>query len=539
MSAPFTLTEAFGKKREITPNASGHYSVWGQTRYWLELKSPDDAELVRQLEALPATIFEHARPGLGVLNFKNSIGYMKVLGVMLLVRSQKLTEDEDPFAAMLADITRSLAALPFSFNTPTLLPFEVSDGSGLAILYHRWLLLNAWVLGCDSFDPLEGALGKVLHDPHRKSLHEAIELPIGQVAHFSPAAIFEVVTNPSALQPIAGNSALAHTALGRHLRSRQGQHFFPEAFQSRRMVMDLDTPENRFVKYVLSIAQDLNRRFLSEVASLPRCLNPDLATRASEIDAMVSEWLAHPIFQEIGDLRLMPTQSMVLQRKEGYRDFLLGYGRLDASLEFPISSPDLQSILEAKDIAKLYEYWCYFQVADALTDLLGPPRNALCIEPTLTQASMARETRLEWALGGAPVELSYDRTFAGRTLSESYSVELRPDITLEWKGTRYLFDAKFKLDGLRWEDDLPDISGSSVTREDLYKMHTYREAIAKVASAIVLYPGDVANSPLFHSLDRNGDLNGIGAIPLRPGHSQSNQFIRQRLERILDLKPTV
>lgn len=539
MDAPFTLTEAFGTKREVTLNASGHYSVWGHTRYWLELKSSEDAELVRALEALPASIFEHARPGLGVLNFKNSVGYMKVLGVILHVRSQKLTEDEDPFAAMLADITRSLAALPFSFNTPTLLPFEASDDSGLAILYHRWLLLNAWVIGCDSYDPLEGALGKVLHDPHRKSRQEAVELPVGQVAHINPAALLKVVTNPSALQPIARDSALAHTALGRHLRSGQGQHFFPEALHSQRMVMDLDTPENRFVKYVLSIAQDLNRRFLSEVASHHRCLNPDLATRATEINAMISEWLAHPIFQEIGDLRVMPAQSMVLQRKAGYRDFRLGYGRLDASLEFPISSPDLQSILEAKDIAKLYEYWCYFQVSDALTNLLGPPSKALIIEPTLTQANMVRDTRLEWALDGAPLVLSYDRTFAGRTLSESYSVELRPDITLEWKGTRYLFDAKFKLDGLRWEDDLPDISGTSVTREDLYKMHTYREAIARVASAIVLYPGDVATPPLFRSPEPGGDLNGVGAIPLRPGQSPSNQFIRQRLERILDLKPTV
>lgn len=531
MAVPFTLTESFGSKREVIPDAFGHYHVWGHTRYWLELKSPEDAELVRQLEAMPPSIFEHARPGLGVLNFKNHVGYMQVLGVSLHVRNQKLMGDEDPFAAMLADITRSLAALPFSFNTPTLLPFEVSVSSGLSILYHRWLLLNAWVSGCDSYDPMEGALGKVLHDPYRKTLQEEVELPLAQVARFSPSALIKMVSHPSGLQLIAGDSAMAHTALGRQLRSRQGQHYFPEALHTQRMVMDLDTPENRFVKYVLAIAQDLNRRFLSDVALAPRCLNPDLATRATRIDAMISEWLAHPIFQEIGDLRVMPTQSMVLQRKEGYRDFLLGYSRLDASLQFPISSPDLQSILEAKDIAKLYEYWCYFQVADALTDLLGPPSNALIIEPTLTQASMARETRLEWILDGSPLVLSYDRTFAARTLSESYSVELRPDITLEWKETRYLFDAKFKLDGLRWEDDLPDISGSSVTREDLYKMHTYREAIARVASAIVLYPGDVTTPPLFRSPTLGDDLNGIGAIPLRPG--QSKVLL---LERYLNLK---
>jgi len=54
-------------------------------------------------------------------------------------------------------------------------------------------------------------------------------------------------------------------------------------------------------------------------------------------------------------------------------------------------------------------------------------------------------------------------------------------------------------------------------------MHTYRDALLKVRSAWVLYPGDCfAFYPLGHPiaervLDVPIPVEGVGAVPLRPG----------------------
>jgi predicted component of viral defense system (DUF524 family) len=63
-------------------------------------------------------------------------------------------------------------------------------------------------------------------------------------------------------------------------------------------------------------------------------------------------------------------------------------------------------------------------------------------------------------------------------------VTLRPDLILEIKGEIYIFDAKFKherldLGQLTGSDDEEDVtpSGTTFEKADLYKMHTYRDAI--------------------------------------------------------------
>lgn len=527
-SLSFTLSEIDGTP--IHSDSSGRLEVWGQTRYWLKLKEPFDERSLKALAALPSSVFEHIEPDRGLLNFRNQVGLVRILGAVLNVRSHKL--EGEPFAEMLREISRSLAALPFDFNAPTFLPYEADDAGEPSVLYHRWLLLNAWVEGSDGDDSLEGALGRILYDPHRRMGQETLEIPITDVSSLTSESLLSILSNPQGWSPLPPGSRLAETALGRRLRTEPGPSHFPEKLSSRRMRLDLDNPENRFIKHVLRVAQDLNRRFRDGVAALPACLNPELEARTEAIAAMLDEALSQPFFEEVGEMSHLPTQSMVLQRRVGYRDFLLGYARLEAGLRFPLASSDLSMILEAKDIAKLYEYWCYFRVAEGLTSLLGSPDSALVLEPDLLRTVMARETRLTWSVGGEPLTLSYDRTFKGGKAGESYSVTLRPDITLEWKGRRLLFDAKFKLDGVRWEDDQPDVSGAGSMREDLYKMHAYREAIAQVTSAIVLYPGPRGADSFYPRWTGEG-LPRIGAIALRPREEAGSSTLHLLMERML------
>jgi predicted component of viral defense system (DUF524 family) len=87
-----------------------------------------------------------------------------------------------------------------------------------------------------------------------------------------------------------------------------------------------------------------------------------------------------------------------------------------------------------------------------------------------------------------------------------------------------VFDAKFRLEplGKVLEEDTPL---ATAKRSDLYKMHTYRDALG-VRAAVALYPG---TETLFYSATHfvkspasladiiNGNVSGIGALPFKPG----------------------
>ena len=107
------------------------------------------------------------------------------------------------------------------------------------------------------------------------------------------------------------------------------------------------------------------------------------------------------------------------------------------------------------------------------------------------------------------------------------------------------FDAKYRVDNLVAQltvdsdaDEPPDevTASGSAKRDDLLKMHAYRDAISRTAGAYVLYPGseilNLRRHPGFKEL-----LPGLGAFPLRPsidGLPSASQALDQFLGDVLD-----
>lgn len=80
--------------------------------------------------------------------------------------------------------------------------------------------------------------------------------------------------------------------------------------------------------------------------------------------------------------------------------------------------------------------------------------------------------------------------------------------------------AKLKVDGIATlelgDNDEDEESPLKFKREDVAKMHAYRDALPYVRSARVLYPGNVPRE--FPALDVGAHANDvIGAVPLVPG----------------------
>jgi uncharacterized protein len=182
-----------------------------------------------------------------------------------------------------------------------------------------------------------------------------------------------------------------------------------------------------------------------------------------------------------------------------------------------------------KNIAELYELWCFFRVVREMEAVLGPATAAERPRAKDLRLEVPWDFRVTWA---GRAYLDYNRRFGrSRTRqSTSYSVPLRPDITLEvLSGPTagiHLLDAKFRLERVAGgvtgvgpggevlacgaEDD----AWSSFKPADLHKMHTYRDAICDARTAWVLYPG--TRYRFFVPPETGTGVEGVGAVPLQP-----------------------
>jgi predicted component of viral defense system (DUF524 family) len=197
--------------------------------------------------------------------------------------------------------------------------------------------------------------------------------------------------------------------------------------------------------------------------------------------------------------------------------------------------------LELKDVALLYEVWCYFVLVQEMEKLLGPARPVDLVKYGGYQATVQRGLAVRWDNGVlARYNASFSPAESGKL--KSYSLLVRPDIViivpLGANSGVHVFDAKFKVDKVQrtakhhkeesgeteiaLEDTLSELEGI-VTRGDIHTMHMYRDSIIEAKTAWTLYPGtkfrfydtDLTNAD-FGAVSLPSELRGVGAIPLLP-----------------------
>jgi predicted component of viral defense system (DUF524 family) len=221
------------------------------------------------------------------------------------------------------------------------------------------------------------------------------------------------------------------------------------------------------------------------------------------------------MFGEVGLMQRLPLTSQVLLRREGYRDLLELWQHFHQARR-PLFAP-LQRAIEVRNIATMYEIWAFFALIEEIAIQVS--------ESPEIDLRLSDEHGLEWhsvARFGTVGRLVYNKHLKG------YSGLLRPDFT--WmKGSRQevALDAKFRLERSDLEAEGNEVTSQAIARRsDLYKMHTYRDAL-DVRAAVAVYPGD---KPVFyyckpgHPTDvslgdvlNSDDLCGVGALVLKPG----------------------
>jgi len=194
--------------------------------------------------------------------------------------------------------------------------------------------------------------------------------------------------------------------------------------------------------------------------------------------------------------------------------------------------------LSYRDTPTLYEYWTYFTLVHTLCDLGFAPTHddnlfrltnrGLTVSPTQGESSAIHLQR-----DNCHIRCLYNPTYttsSGRALTHNF----RPDIVIEIhtpKGERtiHAFDAKYRRE---------DHNSTYIPlREDIDKMHAYRDAIGQVTSndfqrtlqsAIVLFPAPT--NPAYESHPFHMSLpHGIGGLPLLPGDPTTPTTLRKHI----------
>lgn len=319
-----------------------------------------------------------------------------------------------------------------------------------------------------------------------------------------------------------------------------------------------DTQENRFLKYALgqitSKYEALKKRIEAIKNTTPM--------RKQEMDGMLTtlkHLQHHPFFRTVGRFKGLNQESLVLQRATGYSQVYRTWQLLRRAYSLNDGIYKLQS----KDIATLYEIWCFIEVSHIVRDLLGikhedvetEHRNRMEMNGVFTwELGKGEHSRILFKKDNVELaELVYNPKHTGNEDDkvgienvESPTVPQKPDIVLQLtkndlqKGMKmtYLFDAKYRIEGREHGVDTPP-------DDAINQMHRYRDAIyykehlsnelkKEVIGGYILFPGDgqkadVEVSKFYQTIK---EVN-IGAFPLRPKDVEDRKLLVQFIESLI------
>ncbi|MYE35348.1 MAG: DUF2357 domain-containing protein [Gemmatimonadales bacterium] len=464
-----------------------------------------------------------------VLNLVNSVGILDLPEVgPLELHTGKL--DGAGFEALLADLTRLATSLPFAADDPGSSPYVSGPPPRDEVLYHAFVYLRHILSDrAPAEERLLPALELIQRAPHRRWRTERRDVPVETLTRVDSRTLLDLVTRTGA--PVdAASLSLAAAALTERLGGR-----LPEEVSERRIRATVDTPENRFAKAFIVQANGIIGRVRSKATGRRDVFGRRLLADCDRMEAGLMPVARHSMWDEVGTMVRIPFSSTVLQRRRGYRQVLRHYARIRLAPRIPIDKREMRDLIELKNISLLYELWTFFRLAEIICELLGPPRRSA--RPTAGddfQVALGWNRTFEWTGG---TRLAYNESFSRSRPSPncSYSVPLRPDITLRVPSGPncglHVLDAKFRVQTLGEAGFEPDEDPAEraserrgdFKRADIYKMHTYRDAIRNARSVWILYPGsefrffDASNSRrVIQPTDLPNLLEGVGAIPFAP-----------------------
>lgn len=488
-------------------------------------------------------------------------GYKPAVATALIgVRSLKL-DYRTEYRGMLRRLAEEIASLVVDARSSTKAGFQSSFEERRD---EGWLQLQLELLReiLDGTD-FAATMQRILSYPH-----ETLSTVIDSVTTERP-----IRWTPSAVRQLVSNNPRRTIPAGHPLRAATGLSSVAERVTIPRRSRDLDTPENRFIKFALGEF----RSFLAHAQSVFEGTKGWGASVAlsRRLASMVDDWLGRSFFREVGLIRFAPLGSPVLQRKAGYREILRWWLRFKTAAELSWDGGENLFKAGQRDVASLYEYWLFFELLDWFCQICRSgdrPAVEELIEgledgsPNLRLKKRVELGPFEGAISMRSrklnVRFSYNKRFGAiteRAKRGSWTRALHPDYTLsfwpegigeeEAESEELLvhvhFDAKYRVEnieslfGAEDDEDADEENDGNYKRQDLLKMHAYRDAIKRSQGAYILYPGRSAKPVRFSGFHEI--LPGLGAFGVSPdvsgkaqGMEELTRFLEEAVSHLCD-----
>lgn len=346
-----------------------------------------------------------------------------------------------------------------------------------------------------------------------------------------------------------------------NIENRLAEHRKEPAYLYRveQHILSNDTQENRFLKFALHQIskryEDLRQRIEAIKTASGTMKSAMLATSET-----LKRLQHHPFFRTIGRFKGISQESMVLQKATGYSQVYRTWNLLRRAY----SLNDGLYRLQTKDIATLYEIWCFIEVSHIvkaqlhLDDEDVEHRNRMEMNGIFSwELGKGEHSRILFRKDGVELaELVYNPKNADKENDNVGMKDLvvptvpqKPDIVLQLtkndlqQGMKmtYLFDAKYRIEGKDKGVDVPP-------EDAINQMHRYRDAIyykdydanalkKEVIGGYILFPGDgepndVAVSKFYKTIK---EVN-IGAFPLRPKDVENRKLLENFIDELIHTK---
>lgn len=485
---------------------------------------------------------EYGTENYGILQYKNFIGLSDFKKVELLIESYKINNTD--MELMIEAVNHFIVNLSYDFNRPTYSRISRNYRKVSDLDYHMYLLIMNMMRTKNKSINFFSNFKLIENNPNRTMVNEFKYENIHTIPEISQESIIDVISGNTLLVPCSNTK----NKLAKKL-SDGSRNYIPSELMYEDIIDSYDNAENRFIKHFVNFCLITIERFQAKFANQKDFLNQTLLEENKRYSGELKNILTNSFLKSVGEINSIPMYSTVLTRRDGYRQMFKMYLGLKSIPVSVFNKDDLEELIENKSLDVLYENYCYFIIAQILSEIYKEKLNKKKYKVNKSEFSktLAKKTNANYFIfssnGYYPtIKLNYNKRYDKTT---SYSKAYDPDISLEILNINeeiiaiYIFDAKFKANistkinseetGYIEQEEKLDFK-----YDDISKMHTYKDAIKLARGAFVLYPG--TENQVYYESDSisSTEYQGVGAFGLKPGKVENVNEIKAVVQNILE-----
>jgi hypothetical protein len=328
-------------------------------------------------------------------------------------------------------------------------------------------------------------------------------------------------------------------------------------FRLDKKVLSVDTPENRFIKSVVSSSISKLTKTVSQLEPEKQRVSVSFFKKLDKWQTSMRFFQRQPMFKEVGNFTGLSSESLVLQQKPGYARVYKIWQQLKWYLELLQG----QNNLSLRSISELYEIWCFLEVRRVLLELGFVQSESARVAMINNGIEVSMKDGMKGAFSfkrddGVEIRLAHEPKFnKNGSPIKSWTTTQIPDILLEVTfvdGQQFvwIFDAKYRIKKDSNKERSPIDQGDLAPDDAINQMHRYRDALIHqnksnyeqvvksrpVFGAFALYPGFHTQTSKPNPYEDPINEIGIGAFSLLPSENNEGshwltEFLAEKLGR--------